>query len=103
MSKPIIDKAEVSIDFPDKFYHGTFGRVSRYEVSADSEGLHIALDRLGPERRHVSFHLQYLLLAGVLDSTAEALRDLGSLPVTQRHALRDSVARLHRTLHEIEC
>ena len=99
MSKPIIDKAEVNIDFPDKFYHGSFGKVSRYEVSADDEGLHIAIDRPGPDRRHVGFHVQYLLLAGILDSTAEALRDLDELPDLQRQALRESVSKLHKTLH----
>jgi len=43
MSKPIIDKAEVSIDFPDKFYHGTFSRSSRYDVLLDDQGIHITL------------------------------------------------------------
>ena len=28
MSKPIIDKGEISIDFPEKYYYGTFSRDS---------------------------------------------------------------------------
>src|SRR6056297_2290046 len=63
VSRPISDKAEVSIDFPEKFYHGSFGHQSRYEVTADDEGVHIYLVRGGPERRHVGFHVHYQLLA----------------------------------------
>lgn len=98
MAKPITDKAEVSIDFPDKFYHGSFSRASSYEVSADAEGLHISLDRPGEDRRHVGFHVQYLLLAGILESTAEALRNLDDLPDFQRKALKESVAELNKVL-----
>jgi len=63
MAKPIIDKAEVSMDFPDKYYYGTFSRASSFDVKADKEGLHIFLDRNGEEPRHFGFHLQYYLLA----------------------------------------
>ncbi len=53
MSDPIPDKAQVSIDFPDKFYMGPFGRESRFDATANKEGVHINLDRQGEERRHV--------------------------------------------------
>jgi len=59
MSEPIPDKAQVSIDFPHKFYMGSFGRESRFDVTADEEGVHIHLDRPGDERRHVGFHVHY--------------------------------------------
>ena len=98
MSKPIIDKAEVSIDFPDKFYHGSFGRSSSYDVTADQDGLHILLDRHGEERRHVGFHVQYALLAGILDAAGEALVHMDDMPDFQRQALADSVAKLHKAL-----
>ena len=35
MARPIIDKAKLSIDFPDKFYMGSFSRESRFDISAD--------------------------------------------------------------------
>ena len=41
MSTPITDKAEVSIDFPDKFYMGSFGRGSRFEFSLPVNDNHI--------------------------------------------------------------
>ncbi len=101
MSKPIIDKAEVSIDFPDKFYHGSFGQASSYDVSVDADGLHVLLDRPGPERRHVGFHVHHILLAGILDSAADAIRKMKDLPDFQRKALRDSAANLVDALEPI--
>lgn len=32
---PIADKAEVSVDFPDKAYMGSFGRHSQFDAYAD--------------------------------------------------------------------
>ena len=75
MKQPIMDKAEVSIDFPDKFYVGAFGRGSTFDVAADSAGIHLHLERGGDERRRFGFHLHYPLLAEILTAAAEALRD----------------------------
>ena len=73
MSQPIADKAEVSIDFPDKFYHGSFGHSSRFDVKADEYGAEISLDRAGKEKRHVTFHLHYYLLADIIAALGPAL------------------------------
>lgn len=35
MTKPIVDKAEVALEYPDKFYSGAFERSSRFETSFD--------------------------------------------------------------------
>ena len=51
--KPITDKAEVAIDFPDKAYIGAFGRHSGFEVSADAEGVTLKLSRPGDDSRTV--------------------------------------------------
>jgi len=98
MSKPVIDKAEVSIDFPDKFYHGSFGRSSRYDVTVDEEGVHIALDREGEDRRHVGFHLHHHLFAGILESVAEQVAAEGALSHMRRRQLTDAVAVLSKAL-----
>ena len=74
MSKPIIDKGEISIDFPEKYYYGTFSRDSSYDVTSDAAGLHIFFDRRGDDPRHVGFHMHWYLLAGILDSAAEAMK-----------------------------
>ena len=51
MSESHLNISQVSIDFPHKFYMGSFGRESRFDVTADEDGVHIHLDRVGEERR----------------------------------------------------
>ena len=87
MSTPITDKAEVSIDFPDKFFIGSFGRGSRYDVTADAEGVHIHLDRTGGEKRHVGFHLHYYLLADMLTAMADAVGKVEGIEPHQKQRL----------------
>lgn len=91
MSDLIPDKAEVSIDFSHKFYIGSFGRESRFDVTADKEGVHIHLDRPGKERRHVGFHLHHSMLAGILNAMGDALAEVEDLDAQQRKALREAV------------
>lgn len=86
-SKPVSDRAEVSIDFPEKFYHGAFSRESRYDVSADAEGVHIHLTRDGEQKRHVGFHLHYLLLADILGAAADGMASAEMQPYEREHLL----------------
>ena len=98
MSKPIVDKAEVSIDFPDKYYQGSFGRQSRYDVQVDERGVHISLARNGEEKRRVAFHLQHHLFGEILDSVAEALEGTDDLSDTDREQLNAAADKLKRSL-----
>ena len=43
MTKPITDKAEIALEYPDKLYVGTFERSSQFEAHLDPTG--IATDR----------------------------------------------------------
>ena len=47
---PIADKAEVSVDFPDKAYMGSFGRYSQFDAYADVDSVAIRLVRIGVRR-----------------------------------------------------
>ncbi len=98
MSKPILDKAEVSIDFPDKFYHGSFSRSSRYDVEVDAEGVHIALDRAEGEKRHVAFHLHHHLFSSILDAVAEAIATKNDLQELDRERLKEAANKLAKSL-----
>jgi hypothetical protein len=82
---PIADKAEVSVDFPDKAYIGSFGRHSQFDAYADADSVAIRLVRPGEDRREAVMHLHYGLLAEIL---AELARSLAS---------RDPLDDLHRT------
>lgn len=98
MAKPILDKAEVGIDFPDKFYHGSFGRGSRFDVRPEDDGIVITLDRKDGEKRHVEFHLHYLLLEHVIAAIGEALASDKQLPENHRKSLQAAAAKLAATL-----
>ena len=67
MTKPISDKAEVALEYPDKFYSGTFERSSRFEASLDTTGVSLVLERLGSEdvRKSVHIHIARRHIAGI--------------------------------------
>lgn len=100
MRKPIIDKAEVSIDFPNKYYQGSFGRGSRYDVTVDTRGIHIDLERGGQEKRKVAFHLHHHLFTGMLDSIADELSDKQVLEDLDRQQLGEVVDKLAKVLRK---
>lgn len=90
MKHPIKDKAQVSIDFPEKFYIGSFGRDSSLDVSADDQGVHINLERQVGKKRRVGFHVHYYLLADLLQSIGQALSSHGEIDEPHRSALADA-------------
>jgi len=47
---PISDKAEVSLDFPDKAYIGSFGRHSQFDAYAEDDSIAVGLVRPGDDR-----------------------------------------------------
>jgi hypothetical protein len=97
---PIIDKGEVGIDFPDKYYSGGFGRDCSFEARAEDEGVLIRLVREGSEKRVVAIHLHHYLLAGIIEELARSLA--GRDPIDRAHrqplleAVQSMVAALER-------
>jgi hypothetical protein len=87
---PIADKAEVSVDFPDKAYLGNFSRHSQFDAYADADSVAIRLVRPGEDRREAMVHLHYGLLADILAELARSLaaRD----PLDDQHRIELSVA-----------
>ena len=98
MKKPITDRAEVSVDFPDKAYYGSFGRHSSFDVRADEHGLHIDLDRGSGEKRHVGFHIHYSLLADIIDAAGDALAKANTMDDVQRSAMGEAAEKLAKAV-----
>ena len=96
--KPVVDKAEVSIDFPDKFYIGSFGRRSGFEVRATEDEVLLKLVRPGEERREVTMHLHYYLLADILAEMAQALERLPPLDDAHREPLLEAAGAMTKAL-----
>lgn len=84
---PIVDKAEVAIDFPDKFYNGGFGRDSSFEARAEDDGVLIRLVRPGNEKRAAEIHLHHFLLASVLEDLSRSLGDRPPIDNVHREPL----------------
>ena len=96
--KPITDKAEVSIDFPDKAYVGSFGRHSGFDVSADAEGITLKLLRSGEDRRTAEIHLHYYLCADIVAELARAIAARPPIDEPHRDRMLTSAKELVRAL-----
>ena len=95
---PIADKAEVAIDFPDKFYMGGFGRDCAFEARAEEDGVMIRLVRSSGEKRAVEVHLHHLLLAGILDDVAQSLAGREPIDAPHREPLLAAARKLGAAL-----
>lgn len=95
--KPITDKAEVSVDFPDKAYMGIFSRDSGFEVKAEPEATLIRLVHPGEDRRVVELHLHHHLLADLIHDMADRFKG-SEIEETYRDALSAAVTRLSQSL-----
>ena len=98
MKQHISDKAEVSIDFPEKSYYGTFSRQSSFELKTDKHGVHIDLQRDTGEKRHVGFHIHYHLLADLLTAIGEGLKKQKGLQQIERELLTEAAHALSAAL-----
>jgi hypothetical protein len=95
---PVPDKAEVSIDFPDKFYMGSFPRDAKFEARAENDGLFIKLTRMGENRRQVEIHLHHYLLADILSEWAVSLANEPPMQEDHRERLLAALAQIADTL-----
>ena len=87
---PIADKAEVSVDFPDKAYLGIFGRHSQFDAYANADDVAIKLVRPGEDRREAVVHLHYGLLAEILAELARSLAARDPLDEQHRSELSEA-------------
>jgi hypothetical protein len=95
---PIADKAEVSVDFPDKAYIGNFGRHSQFDAYADADSVAIRLVRPGEDRREAVVHLHYGLLADILVELARSLAGRNPLDDQHRNELSGAAKQLSAAL-----
>jgi hypothetical protein len=100
MTKPIADKAEVALEFPDKLYIGTFERSARFDAHLDQTGVSLALDRTGEVdvRKSVHMHFHYGLFADILKDLANTVASMPPDDADHRDALRAAAAALYRAL-----
>jgi hypothetical protein len=100
MTKPIPDKAEIALEYPDKLYVGTFERSSRFEAHLDPVGIALILERPGADDVHKSIHMHihFGLFADILRELASTVGRIPKDDVMHRDQLAQAVAELHRAL-----
>jgi hypothetical protein len=100
MSKPVPDKAEIALEYPDKFYVGTFEHSSRFEAHLDPGGFALVLERPGgeAERKSVHLHISFGLLAGILRELAASVDAIPKDDMMHRRQLLEAVVELERAL-----
>jgi hypothetical protein len=100
MTKPIPDKAEVAIEFPDKLYIGTFERTSRFDAHLDENGIAVSLHHSGAAetRKSVDMHFHYLLFAEILGDLAKSAAGVPTVHEAGREALRNAAEQLYLSL-----
>jgi|SRR5215471_16562385 len=97
---PIIDKGEVAIDFPDKYYSGGFGRDSSFEARVEEEGVLIRLVRGGSDKRVVAIHLHHFLFAGILEELAGSVASSPTIDAIHREPLLAAVRGLAAAIEQ---
>jgi hypothetical protein len=100
MSRPIPDKAEVALEYPDKLYIGTFERSSRFDAHLDQTGVSLNLERTGDSdtRKSVHLHLNYDLFAEILLDIARTVATMPADDVRHRESLTEAVTALQNAL-----
>jgi hypothetical protein len=98
MTRPIPDKAEVALEYPDKYYVGTFDRTSRFDAHLDATGLSLVLERPGDEnvRKSIHMHLNYDLFAQILHDIAATAAAMNPDDMAHRAALAKGARALVR-------
>jgi hypothetical protein len=96
--KPVPDKAEVALDFPDKAYVGSFGRGARYESKADEAGVTLKLERRDDQKRTVELHLHYGLFADMLRDCAAVVAKSHPIDDVHRSDLAEACLKLAAAL-----
>jgi hypothetical protein len=96
---PIADKAEIAVDFPDKFYMGEFGHQSSFAAGIEADGVLIRLSRQGGDKRDAQIHLHYLLFADILTEIANSAAERAPIDAQHREPL---LAAVHALLAALE-
>jgi|SRR6516225_6470561 hypothetical protein len=103
MTKPIPDKAEIALEYPDKLYVGTFERSSRFEAHLDPTGIALMLERPGADDVHKSIHvhIHFGLFADILRELASTVGRIPKDDLIHRDQLVQAVAELHAALVQV--
>jgi hypothetical protein len=92
MMKPISDRAEIAMEYPEKLYIGTFSHTARFDAHLDRNGVALTLELPGPEeeRKTVRMHFHYVLFADILRDLPKRLQQCRQkiFSISMRYAMQ---------------
>ena len=100
MTKPITDKAEIALEYPDKLYVGTFERSSRFR-GASRPDRHRADPRTARLHKSIHMYINFGLFADILRELAATVGRIPEDDVMHRDQLAKAVAELHTALAKV--
>ena len=96
------DRELLTLRHPFNAHHniGTFDRSSRFEAHLDTTGFSLTLERVGDSdtRKTVHLHLNYGLVAEILQDVARTVAKVPADDIAHREALTEAAAALHKAL-----
>jgi hypothetical protein len=100
MRKPIPDKAEVAVEYPDKFYIGTFEQTARFDAHFEQNAISLNLYSAGTTdtRKIVHMHLHCALFAEILRELAKTAASLQKDDIVHREELREAAKSFYEAL-----
>jgi hypothetical protein len=100
MTKPITDKAEIALEYPDKLYVGTFERSSRFSAHLEPTGISMIFERPGADDVHksVHMHIHFGLFADILRELADSVASIPKDDILHREQLAQAAGALHAAL-----
>ena len=100
MTKPIPDKAEIALEYPDKLYVHTF-KGSSIEAHLDPTGIALILERPGVSddvRKSIGVRSSFGLFADILRELASTVGRIPKDDILHHDQLAQAVTELHRAL-----
>lgn len=100
MRKPIPDKAEVAVEYPDKLYIGTFEHTARFDAHFEQNGISLSLYHLGAAdiRKTIRMHFHCALFAEILRDLAKTVTSLQKDDIVHREELRQAAKSFYDAL-----
>jgi hypothetical protein len=100
MRKPIPDKAEVAVEYPDKLYIGTFERTARFDAHFEKDAISLNLFAMGASdtRKTVHMHFHCALFAEILRELAKTAASLQKDDIVHREDLREAAKSFYESL-----
>jgi hypothetical protein len=102
MTKPIPDKAEVAVEYPDKLYIGTLCGLlgSTHTLTSPASRSHSSAPATEDERKSVHMHFHYALFAEIVRDLAKTVAALPKSDISHRTELREAAEALASALQK---